>query len=53
MLTKVPSYKVIVNEYHKLPFSGARPMTDNLRKAVGEKNKPKREYKMKGKNWSF
>lgn len=30
LLAKVPAYNFIVNEYQKLPPSGARPMTEEM-----------------------
>lgn len=46
-LEKVPSKNTIVNEYHKLPTSGVRLMSDELRKALDEASKLKSAGKRK------
>lgn len=49
MLVKVPSDNVNVNEYCKLPASGAHSMPVELWKAIKEANKPKGGGKWKAK----
>ena len=43
MLFNVPADNVVVNEYRKKPVFGVCPMPEDLRKALEEGNKPKRE----------
>lgn len=39
MLVNVPTDNVIVNEYHKLPASGVRPIPKELKKGLEEGKK--------------
>lgn len=53
MLVNVPTDNVIVNEYHKLPASGVRPIPKELKKGLEEGKKIQMGWKEKTEGCSF